>query len=358
MQAGLMRTVFLVLSLALSSTAFAVDPGTKFPINQLGAGPYNGVLFGGLYANGSNNMPADHAAAGLQQAALIGPLDQNGNASPAGKVVFLSIGSGEVERIMCSGWGSRPCEPGSFIAMAGADRRVNHKSLVILNAGRERTDYRAWTPIDYGSPIYETVRLDTLMPAGVTEKQVQVVWIQLATNNPTKTMVTPAGDAWVLKQAMATTLKLLRTTYPNLRIAYLSSRVYGGYATTSWNPEPYAYESGFTIRFVLIGQIDEARLENPGSYWDSRLGDIDYRDGSAPWLAWGPYLWADGPTPRPSDGATWAREDFEADGESLSPKGAQKGARQLLNFLLSEPTARTWFLTSSPNTRQRSVRSD
>ena len=43
--------------------------------------------------------------------------------------------------------------------------------------------------------------------------------------------------------------------FPNLRIAYLSSRIYAGYARTHLNPEPYAYESAFVVRWLIQDQI-------------------------------------------------------------------------------------------------------
>jgi hypothetical protein len=65
----------------------------------------------------------------------------------------------------------------------------------------------------------------------------------------------------------------------------------------------------------------------------ARLGDLDYRTGRAPWLAWGPYLWANETSPR-EDGLTWQPSDFEADGETLSAQGARKSASLLLRFVL------------------------
>ena len=150
------------------------------------------------------------------------------------------------------------------------------------------------------------------------------------------------SDAYRLKGAIAAALRELKTRYPNLQIAYLSSRVYGGYATTSWNPEPFAYETALSNRWVIMGQITTIRT---GSLWDTRIGDVNYQKGTVPWIAWGPYLWADGTMPR-SDGLTWQRDDFEADGEHLSAKGADKGARLLFDFLMHEPTA-SWFRVSA-----------
>lgn len=188
----------------------------------------------------------------------------------------------------------------------------------------------------------------------MTENQVQVAWVQVVTNNPYIPLGTPLGDGFVLKQGIASTLREMKKAYPNLQIAYLSSRVYGGYATTKWNPEPFAYESGFAHRWVIEGQMFEEQTPIGGWFWDTRLGNVDDRAGIAPWIAWGPYLWANGTTPRKSDGLTWQRDDFELDGETLSSQGARKGSALLLDFLLREPTARPWF-TRDSTTRRRST---
>ncbi len=47
----------------------------------------------------------------------------------------------------------------------------------------------------------------------------------------------------------------MQERFPNLRIAYVSSQTYGGYATTPLNPEPFAYESGFAVKWLIADQI-------------------------------------------------------------------------------------------------------
>lgn len=42
--------------------------------------------------------------------------------------------------------------------------------------------------------------------------------------------------------------------FPNLRIAYLGSRIYAGYASSPRNPEPYAYEGAFAARRLILAQ--------------------------------------------------------------------------------------------------------
>jgi hypothetical protein len=76
--------------------------------------------------------------------------------------------------------------------------------------------------------------------------------------------------------------------------------------------------------------------------WDPRIANLSYEQGMAPWVTWGPYLWANGTNPR-SDGLVWLRSDYEADGATLSEAGARKSAGMLMKFLLTEPTAAGWF---------------
>jgi lysophospholipase L1-like esterase len=64
---------------------------------------------------------------------------------------------------------------------------------------------------------------------------------------------------------------------------------------------------------------------------------------AAPWVAWGPYLWADGLTPR-TDGLTWACSELQNDGTHPSDSGRQKVAAALLDFVQRDATARLWYL--------------
>jgi len=86
-------------------------------------------------------------------------------------------------------------------------------------------------------------------------------------------------------------------------------------------------------------------LGSPDLNFDPAKGPV-----VAPWMAWGPYLWADGIHPR-SDGLTWECEDFIEDGAHHSPLGIAKVSARLLDFFSTDPTTVPWFMdcnTSDP----------
>ncbi len=335
------RTLLAVLF--VTTAAFS----QRLPLNDLGTGSYLGQFQGGLYENGANGIPADHAAAGMAHAALIQPLDGDGNPSPNGKIVMISIGMSNTTQEFCAGGNPAPCETWSFVGQAMPDPAVNRSTLMLINGARGGQSADTWdTPTKSN---YDYIRDRDLTPAGVSEAQVQVAWLKVANPQPTASLPSQNSDAYRLVMQMGNILRAMKVRYPNLRIVYISSRIYAGYATTTLNPEPYAYESGFAVKWVVQAQIEQMR----SGRIDARAGDLN-ANGVAPWIAWGPYLWAEGMNPR-SDGLIWIRSELEGDGTHPSQSGEQKVGAMLLGFLHSEPTARPWFLSSTPPARRRVV---
>ena len=55
-------------------------------------------------------------------------------------------------------------------------------------------------------------------------------------------------------------------------------------------------------------------------------------------------LWADGTTPRKSEGLVYERSDLANDGTHPSQSGRRKVADMLLKFFQTDPLASTWYL--------------
>ncbi len=327
-----------------NETAAATPPlaspggGTvRVPLDDPGIGTYLGFR-GGLYPGGANVPPSDHATAGRAHAVLVEPRDASGRPSATGRFVLLSIGMSNTTQEFCSAGGAPPCESWSFVGQAAADPAVNHATLAFANGAFGGRTAAAWDAPS--RPDYDRVRDEVLARQGLTEAQVEVAWVKVANAQPRASLPSPGADAFQLVTQMADIVRALKARYPNLQLVFLSSRIYAGYATTTLNPEPYAYESGFAVKWLVEAQIRQR--EAAGRVVDARAGDLDDRT-VAPWIGWGPYLWADGLTAR-ADGLVWERADLEADGTHPSRSGEAKVASLLRRFFETSPASACWFL--------------
>jgi hypothetical protein len=241
----------------------------------------------------------------------------------------------------CGGDGAQACDAWTFMGKAAADPGVNRTTLAIVNGAAGGQAAETWdAPTDAN---YDRVRDTRLAPLGLSERQVQVVWVKVARPGPTAALPADNADAYLLERDIGNILRAIKVRYPNVRQVFLSSRIYAGYATTTLNPEPYAYESGFAVKWVIEAQI---RQRETDAIVDARAGDLAY-DAVAPWVAWGPYLWAEGQTPR-SDGLTWVSSDFAVDGTHPATTGREKVGAALLAFFKTSPFTRCWFLAAAP----------
>jgi hypothetical protein len=317
------------------------QPGTsadtaKIPLTDMTTDARYLGFAGGLYPGG-NALPSAHLAAGVAAAKAIKPLDVNGAPSASGKYVLLSIGMSNATQEFCSTNSSPPCASWSFMGQAAADPAVNKTTLVIVNGARGGQAASSWTSPT--SPEYDRIRDTWLTPAGLSEQQVQIVWVKAANAQPTVSLPAASADAYTLVSQMGTIARTLKQRYPNLRQAFFSSRTYGGYATTTLNPEPYAYESGLAVKWVVQAQIDQMQQ---GTVQDARAGDLNYQT-VAPWIGWASYLWTRGTLGR-ADGLVWTTADVESDGTHPSQSGEQKVGRLLLDFFKTSPVTQCWFV--------------
>lgn len=323
LSATALSLVFLVLSSAYFSKASdctKTSVGLK-PLTELGTDLYRGKA-GGLYPEGKNLRPPKHEAAGLALANEIQPLDADGRPDPQnGRIVLLSIGMSNTTQ-----------EFSAFMQIANKDPDKNPQLIIVDGAQGGMSAARIIKPDDgaSGTRFWMTVN-QRLTEANVTPNQVQLAWVKEADARPTTEFPVHAE---VLKDELVTIAQILKTRFPNIKIAYYSSRIYGGYASTPLNPEPFAYESGFSVKWLIESQING----DPKLNYDPAQGQVN-----APWLSWGAYLWADGLTPR-RDRLVWECDDFNDDGTHPAPKGRQKVAKLLLDFFKTDSTARPWFL--------------
>ncbi len=270
---------------------------------------------GGLYGEGRNEPPPAHRLAAEMAAARIEPLDADGQPSAEGKIVLISVGM------------SNTTQEFSAFQRLAADDAALHPAVVLVDGAQGGMDAEAWAQPEAALRRGRPNPWDTLArridQAGVTPRQVQAVWLKQARINPALLGEFPR-HAEALSTDMERIVDELAKRYPNLRIVYLSSRIYAGYARGPLNPEPYAYESAFAVRSVIQRQMAGDRAATPV-------------------LLWGPYLWTAGERGRASDGLVFTPDDLAQDGTHPSRQGREKVARQLLAFFKSEATSREWF---------------
>ncbi|WP_420643461.1 hypothetical protein [Candidatus Leptofilum sp.] len=288
------------------------------PLTELGSGTYHGAQ-GGLYPGGSNERPFTHEAVGIEIAKSIRPLATDGTVDEQnGKIGFVAVGMSNTSM-----------EFEAFLDQADEIPQLNPAVVLVDGAQHSKASQFVANPNDE----YWSVLTERLTEAGLSDEQVQVVWLK---NARARAKAPFPVDALMLKNDLKEIVKLLHGRFPNLKIVYLSSRTYGGYATIDLNPEPYAYQSAFAVKWLIEDQITgDAELN-----FNLNSGSVN-----APWLSWGPYLWADG-TAKEGGGFVWEQSDFSYDGTHTSPSGQAKVAGLLYYFLRTDETAVPWFLAS------------
>jgi hypothetical protein len=326
--ARLLLTCGLVGAVCVGSAMTALAGGNcagsssgRIPITDLGEGVYQGFE-GGLYPGGVNVRPSAHDN-DADRAARLELLDAAGQADAlTGRIVFLTIGMSNTTQ-----------ETQAFIPLATADPRFNRSVVLVDGAQGGWSADRVVDPTQ-NAAYWSTVE-SRLAAAGVTDAQVQALWLKEADARPTLPF---PDDVAKLQHEIESIIGDIKVRFPNARQLYLSSRIYAGYATSDLNPEPFAYQSGFAVKGIVRDQLQGMPSLN---------FDLDRGPVGAPWLSWSAYLWADGLVPR-SDGLTWECADLQTDGTHPAASGRQKVAAMLLSFFKSDPIASRWFIDCAP----------
>ncbi len=302
------------------------DPDTGTPlvaITDLGTGMFEGYE-GGLYPGGGNVRPSSQDSYGVGLAQGIVPLDSNGNPDSNGVYVLMALGESTAQN-----------EFNRFLPIANSDPAKN-KSLVIVNGAQGGA-----TPNDFANikSNYWGMVLNNYLPQnGVNAKQVVAIWIEDTDGIATGTF---PSDVTTLQSEYESMMNNIYQLFPNIKMVYFSSRVYGGYSNgvgSPDNPEPYAYEVGYAVKWAIQDQLNG----NSNLNYNPTLGPV-----VAPWMSWGTYYWSNGMLGR-QDGLTWECADFAADGTHPTSDNGRLGqlkvSQQLLTWLKTDDTTIPWYL--------------
>ena len=317
----------------LTSAAFAPPPQSEEqtcprefrpvspPLTELGSNPYTRMdgqstgYIGGLYPGGSNVPPAAHLAAGLALSDSIVPLHPDGTPdAEKGRIALVSVGMSNTQ-----------AEFQRFMDVTHRDPRVNPKVVPVNGALSGQTADR-W--VDPEALAWEWLEM-RLTDRALTPLQVQVAFIKQ----------THAGGGAFPDKAQALQADLeaivhnLHARFPNLKLVFLSSRTRSYLYERGLSPEPVAFETAFAVRWLIEAQI----AGDPELNYDPARGEV-----TAPFLAWGPYLWIDGETPR-ADGRVWTAQNLAVDCVHPSLEGRDQVAEMLVEFFLNDPLAAAWY---------------
>lgn len=371
-------------------TPFNATALTNYGVGEVYQGSYPGRLYTDELGNPTNRVPANHLSDGIAAAANIVPRCIDGSSAAdhvgvcpeggGGIIALISAGMSNAHREFC-------CSPYAFIdqVLFPQHREPEHRAqalnpaLVVVDCAQERADADNWQVIDLtgndpNNPYY--VCLTSRLPYyKVSALQIQALWFKDANAYPLRERHLPMfglkGSTCTIDNQntvdvcdyiihTSNSLRNLKTVFPNIAEGFLSSRIYAGYASRgTLNPEPFAYEYGFATKWLIQDQINQVE----GRGMDAVAGDLGY--GVVPWLAWGPYLWADGVSPR-KDGLTWITpQDYASDqihpsacSATVTECGARKVADMLMDFFANRnPTTNqltSWFL--APQLTSRTIK--
>ena len=289
------------------------------PLLDLQTGTYLGYQ-AGLYPGGTNILSGTHLKNGKSIAKGIKPLDGDGNIN-FGDGVVLVAGFGpsvpghifnkfvEHVRTPSETYNLNPCLDAINLCVGGKD--ISYPTVDSLAA-----DY--WEGVV--AKVYDV---------GYTPAQVQIGWMYFNAKGLTEPPVFP-DNALEMTESYVLFVNKAKEYFPNLKIMYMSSRHWGGYADTTLTEyyslaEPASYQNSWSVKWAVEAQINQT---------DTRL---KYKGGvpPAPFLLWGPNYWCDANNPRAWDGKKYicSLSYNPDDGYHLTDQQDTKDALDILNVI-------------------------
>ncbi|MFI5173034.1 MAG: T9SS type A sorting domain-containing protein [Chitinophagales bacterium] len=316
--------IFIFVAVALNAQLQCDNDTTGLvSLVDLQTGFYLGEFQGGLYHGGSNEMPLGHLKKGIKISKSIKPLDSLGNVDWVnGRVIMACFGP------------STSVQPFKQYQqeLDGTEGLNNCFETIILNhvGGIEKMTL---DNIDY----WEEIDSVKLIPFGITREQIQIGWMMNGSRIDSNYEMPLQADS--IKAKYIETFQALKANYPNLQILYLSPPYYSGYADPfdenyAVNQEPCAYHAGFATKWAIEDQMmgsPALKYKNPGAM--------------APFLSWGPHIWADGLRANEWDGLAWDCGRYKPDGAGihLNDSGKEFLGHIIYDFFLNDTIAGFWY---------------
>ncbi|MBL8843610.1 MAG: hypothetical protein JNL90_18965 [Planctomycetes bacterium] len=327
--ASLVAATLLAASPALRAQDCSKPSLGLVPLDDLREGNYRGVE-GGLFPGRSNEVPADHLQAGRNLAKSLVPLDHLGHPASDGVIAFAAIGMSFTEQVFTAFERLARVDPEFAPDVALASLTAAAQDLLKIR--------------DPAAPFWTDSIPALLEEHDLTAAQIQVVWLLEGTptqSDPFPLHAEKTAGYWI------EVLQIVKRTFPNAKLAFLTPLYWQGYSLITPAKEPYYYEQAWSIRTVVERQL----AHDPEVEWDGERGPA-----KVPWLSWGPYLFCDGEEPR-SDGLRLDCADFSPDGGHLGDRGMEKLGERLHHFVKSHRACTPWSIVpgSSPAERMADV---
>lgn len=317
-QRSLMSTVPIRAQLSAEVRRSNIAPAQEtlnIPLDELKTS-YKG-RDGGLYGQGRNEPGGALATAAEAAANLVQPSNSRGIPSADGRIGVLAIGQSTTRMV--------------FDAFRVSARNVKSSNVVLINGAIDGDGSDDWA--NRSGPW--TSALKQVNRAGLKASQVQVLWFESALFFPKRYGDFETSNAVYVRHLNAIVNRATQM-FPNLRQVFVSSRYFAGWAKKATSPEPYAYESAFGVRDLVL-----SRAPDPA--------DSAWPRAEKPVVLWGPYYWTDGVNPSGIDGLNIGRSDLKADGIHPTKSGEAKIAAQLLRFFSENRYTHDWFTGLAPN---------
>ncbi len=316
MKRVIMLSIFTAL-FSIFAKAQSSDVKTLPPIDELGSATFMGHQ-GGLYPNGSNEMPPAFYQDAIMMAKSIVPLDKNGNADDKGEIGLIALGASTVAMF------------GKALDKMIEEDNNRRSDINYVNCGIGGQDL---SDIMNPSANFWSVIDTRVKEAGMTLDQVQVIWFEEDNLKNRDNDIDARGNALV--SDFTQTIQFCKQHYPNLKLFYVSGRHTTAFMPADANDkhrEPKAYVNGWACKWLIEKQINgDPALSYKG------------KNAVAPLILWGPYFWTQGEKPR-KDGYSWTTDLVGGDGIHPTAEGEVRVAKDLMDFWTNDPVSQIWFL--------------